>query len=983
MQFLWWAAALQLATGSPTAPAAASVVSSSTEEEAVPADLAGAILASVGGGSDHAEQLEAHLSAALHLSSSSQRSLVADQVCAALEEAALGISKNHRLVLSIARFCGVDRLSSRTRLGAVQRALDDETDVGPRPVVPTVSMNSPIDRSEELMRLFRLIPEVTASGPIVWSRMVVEIDGMALGHAGTRLGELIALMTAEIAKPEHGFFSMSDDGRTIIPRTTGKLMVTAGRFAGIAIHRGIPLFLPVGSLSLTWFTQSPKVDDTIDLDTWTEWVREINPGLAATLYALRHDPAIRAEYLGSPFASNALRTLNATNVDEYTRDYLKLKFFGGRSELASRDFLRGLYEVLPHGSLKWFTLSELRMLFRGHLRSDLANGDHSVRGLDTALTVALLDQPARSLMASFPLRPAIPTILPARIEWLSTLPPVPEGGLAMNASRETRDLVRHTDRLMAVLVRTVLSVRALHSESIAFAIAILKALRPTSILLAVNPPAGSVVNFAHTLLQSAATMMSKLSHHEGFDQIAGGAPVSIPLLPLTDELTTRLSTIVSCDSRDDFVYRLAVIRDRVDGFNMSGPSGCPAIEARVEDFIADLSHSEQYSLLTSLSRICGIPMLSFRARSGLIPHLLAKPLFVPEGGRIRLTAPFGSTELLRESLASAQGPPWMWSGDIVVESAHSPARGEGVRIAWLESVFRSAADPANGLFTVSASGSALCPTSKANMGELGRLMGLAIARGLTPSLPLTSGCLYWFNAHLVSNTEEDIYSFDSGILEDWGREEDPEFVTNLLKVQEDPLVLESMMDDDFPTGFGNRTLSATNVHLYIKAKLWDRFVRPHSSNCRSLLAGIHFVVPRGTFEWYTIPELRAVIHGSSSIDREDLRRSATFWNSLSVGAPAIEWTWFWEIVSELDAEQLGSLLEFVSGSRKPPIGGFSGHSGQGTWLQVVFDSSRPIDECPKSQTCFKQLRISRYSSKAVMKARLITAITDGNSLTVL
>ena len=321
-------------------------------------------------------------------------------------------------------------------------------------------------------------------------------------------------------------------------------------------------------------------------------------------------------------------------------------------------------------------------------------------------------------------------------------------------------------------------------------------------------------------------------------------------------------------------------------------------------------------------------------------------------------------------------------GPFEVVSVHSSARGDGVAIAWLESVMRSALDPANGLFTPSADETAVIPAPMSQMREFGRLVGMAIGRGLTPGIPLTSGCVYWFTEHLQS-VAGDSDLFDLTILGAWGREEDSEYVTNLLKVRDDSVVFDAMVGTDFPSPSDDRTLNTENVDLYVKAALWHRFVEPHSVSCRWLLAGMNDILPGGMFEWFTVPELRTMISGPSVVDRDDLRRSATFLNALNEGEPAVEWDWFWEIVmaDDFDADHVGSLLEFVSGSRKPPIGGFSGHSRAEKWLQVVLDASPELRNThPRSQTCFKQLRIHRYDTREIMKERLISAIRDGNSL---
>ena len=925
------------------------------------------------------EPLESGLTSALSLPMG-ERTWLADTVCAWLETQAIAGCVDP---VRVGHLCGVDRLSPYMRLRVIPST---HLNVGSTGFPMTLELTSPIDRSSRIMTALVAMNSVETF-PNHWSHMDVTIDGVRGDTGGVARAEFVVLAIREVAKSDHGLFvaSISEDRISLVPSapaTAAAMMTAVGRIVGIGIMRGIPVHLPLADAALFFLMQSPytRTAGSLDAETLEQWAQVVSPTSLDHVRRMRLDLDFRASRIGSPFTGDASsRVFNGENLEEYIKAFLWVKVCVPlrRPSLA---LLRGIYQVLPYASFELFTLPELRELFNGALQADLAVGRPSERGIVEPEIASLIDDVAVvQAIEGFPIVPTAHDDLAETTARLRSHPIHP--GLTVHASLATRDRVRFGDDLMVSLAAAVLSSRVLRPESVEFAKAVFDAFSPISILLVVNRRARSVIRLANSVLRVGNR--PSLGDHEGFMQLAG-APAIIPGPTSGDGPSSLLVGALSTNNKDDFVNALDSIRESLSVADAN--AACAEIEANVWRYEPHFTFAQRYTVLRFLSAKCGTPFLSFRARSKLIPRLFVRTLTAPRAApeTITLRSPFGSTDLLAESLITvAAMPKSSLSGPLEVQSIHSAARGDGVTLAWLASVLRSALDPASGLFSPSVDGSTVMPVGVSQMRDLGRLMGLSIARGMTPGIPLTSGCLYWFTYDLASvEGHSDI--FESDLLEAWGREEDSDFVKNLLKVRDDTAVLDAMIDADFAGPSDHRTLDRGNVDHYIKAKLWHRFVQPYLSPCRSLLTGITDALPtRSTFEWFTIPELRTMINGPTVVDREELRRSSTFRNALNDGEPAAEWDWFWEIVmaeDEFSSDLFASLLEFVSGSRRPPIGGFSGHSGDQTWLQVLFDSSLPIDGYPRSQTCFKQVKIPRYTNKAVMRERLIAAITDGNSL---
>lgn len=80
---------------------------------------------------------------------------------------------------------------------------------------------------------------------------------------------------------------------------------------------------------------------------------------------------------------------------------------------------------------------------------------------------------------------------------------------------------------------------------------------------------------------------------------------------------------------------------------------------------------------------------------------------------------------------------------------------------------------------------------------------------------------------------------------------------------------------------------------------------------------------------------------------------------------------FWEVVREFSNEEKECLIRFVWGRSRLPLtaAGFS----QQFKLQN-FSRDPPDNYYPVSHTCFFSLELPRYSSKAIMKSKLLYAI---------
>ncbi|KAL3897631.1 MAG: hypothetical protein SGCHY_003279, partial [Lobulomycetales sp.] len=80
---------------------------------------------------------------------------------------------------------------------------------------------------------------------------------------------------------------------------------------------------------------------------------------------------------------------------------------------------------------------------------------------------------------------------------------------------------------------------------------------------------------------------------------------------------------------------------------------------------------------------------------------------------------------------------------------------------------------------------------------------------------------------------------------------------------------------------------------------------------------------------------------------------------------------FWEVVNDMDQLERASLLKFVTGSSRAPLGGFAELNPPFT---ISFDDQLTENHRPAARACFNKLIIPAYSTKKVMKERLLESM---------
>jgi hypothetical protein len=152
--------------------------------------------------------------------------------------------------------------------------------------------------------------------------------------------------------------------------------------------------------------------------------------------------------------------------------------------------------------------------------------------------------------------------------------------------------------------------------------------------------------------------------------------------------------------------------------------------------------------------------------------------------------------------------------------------------------------------------------------------------------------------------------------------------------------------------------------------------------CAALLAGVEAAVPRPILRQLAAlvgpADLARMLAGEPHIDLADWRANTATTGGLKRDGRVFRW--FWRAVRSFTEREAEQLLQFVTGSRRPPVGGFAqlqGFNG-GVHRFTMCASAEPKDSLPRAHACICTIDLPEYSSYLALRKALHTAISLGS-----
>lgn len=131
--------------------------------------------------------------------------------------------------------------------------------------------------------------------------------------------------------------------------------------------------------------------------------------------------------------------------------------------------------------------------------------------------------------------------------------------------------------------------------------------------------------------------------------------------------------------------------------------------------------------------------------------------------------------------------------------------------------------------------------------------------------------------------------------------------------------------------------------------------------------GMNEVVPLSLLKLLTFHQLEFMIVGMTEISTEFLKKHAKY-EGFIVSDEIIKW--FWQTFDSFTPAEKVMFMKFVYGQAQIPS------PSQHVLTLQELEKERPDDYLPQAATCYFTLKMPRYTSQAILREKLLLAITS-------
>ncbi|KAH7715632.1 NEDD4-like E3 ubiquitin-protein ligase WWP1 [Aphelenchoides avenae] len=177
-------------------------------------------------------------------------------------------------------------------------------------------------------------------------------------------------------------------------------------------------------------------------------------------------------------------------------------------------------------------------------------------------------------------------------------------------------------------------------------------------------------------------------------------------------------------------------------------------------------------------------------------------------------------------------------------------------------------------------------------------------------------------------------------------------------------------------GGANVAVNESNKEEYIELLVEWRFNRGIEQQTKAFFQGFTSVFPLEWLQYFDERELELLLCGMQEIDVDDWQRNTVYRHYAPQSKQVV---WFWQFVRSLDQEKRSKLLQFVTGTCRVPVGGFSELIGSTGPQLFCIERVGKENWLPRSHTCFNRLDLPPYRSYEQLAEKLTAAIemTEG------
>ncbi|KAK9719267.1 HECT-domain (ubiquitin-transferase) [Popillia japonica] len=180
--------------------------------------------------------------------------------------------------------------------------------------------------------------------------------------------------------------------------------------------------------------------------------------------------------------------------------------------------------------------------------------------------------------------------------------------------------------------------------------------------------------------------------------------------------------------------------------------------------------------------------------------------------------------------------------------------------------------------------------------------------------------------------------------------------------------------DLIPNGKDIEVTSA-NVYDYVRKYAYYRMVKAQEKAIESIRTGVFDVLPEGSLDGLTAEDLRLLLNGVGDINVSVLISYTSFNDESGENSERLVKfkRWLWSIVEKMTHLERQDLVYFWTGSPALP-------ASEDGFQPMPSVTIRPADDghLPTANTCISRLYIPLYSSRSVLRQKLLLAIKTKN-----
>ena len=219
-----------------------------------------------------------------------------------------------------------------------------------------------------------------------------------------------------------------------------------------------------------------------------------------------------------------------------------------------------------------------------------------------------------------------------------------------------------------------------------------------------------------------------------------------------------------------------------------------------------------------------------------------------------------------------------------------------------------------------------------------------------------------YNLNDVKNLDYEIYnSLQKLLITDLDNNNDIFFVWNVNKTQIE------LIDDGENTLVNNK-----NKNLFINKIVELVCYESIKTELNSFKNGFISIIPLNFIKIFTIEEFNFILSGQTEINLKDWKLNTIYKGDITEKNEVIQM--FWEVLQELNNEQLLLFFKFCTGSTRVPVDGFSALPGPKNKI-IKFSIELKSDKGEKkkyyklitAQTCFNNIILPEYKTKEEMR----------------